>query len=236
MVALVTLVNAVLAWPLRGFVEEPVHKTPAQEVAFDRIDAVWPPEVLIILAFTLFSLGSLIGRYRRTRDPRLAWVIYGACLAVVFALIGSNRSVTSAVQVLEALALVGGIAVAMFRHNLYDIGVVVNRTLVYGGLTAVLAAAYFLSVLLLQLVLSPANDLAIAASTLAVAALFRPARSRVQRVVDRRFYRRKYDAQRTVAAFSGRLRNELSLDALTEELQSVVNETVQPAHVTLWLR
>lgn len=135
--------------------------------------------------------------------------------------------------------LAAAVGVAVFKHRLYEIDLVINRTLVYGLLTAILAGAYVGLVFGFQLVLSPVtneSDLAIAASTLAVAALFRPVRTRVQAFIDRRFYRRKFDKERTIEEFSSHLRDEVDLGQLSSQLVSVVTDTMQPAHVSLWLR
>jgi hypothetical protein len=129
--------------------------------------------------------------------------------------------------------------IAILRHRLYDIDVIVNRTVVYGSLTAVLAATYLVLVVLLQQVLAPItsqSDLAVAASTLSVAALFRPLRRRVQAFIDRRFYRHKYDVALTLESFARTLRTDVDLDSLSEDLIGVVASTMQPAHASLWLR
>ena len=132
------------------------------------------------------------------------------------------------------------IEIAVLRYRLYDIDLVINRTLVYGSLTVALALVYFGSVVGLQRLLSPvvgdSNQFAVVASTLLIATLFGPLRRKVQSFIDRRFYRRKYDARRTLEDFSAKLRDETDLEKLGDDLVRIVRETVQPAHASLWLR
>jgi hypothetical protein len=203
---------------------------------------------LLLLVAIVGSPLSLVIRFRRAgREQRqqIKWLaLAGGVAALIFVVAIAGYEVWTATVadsaiMLSIVALPVAAGVAILRHRLYDIDLVINRTLVYGALTAALAGAYLAGVLLLQLALSPLtedSDLAIAGSTLAVAALFRPLRGRIQELVDRRFYRRKYDAARTLEGFGARLRDEVELDALSGELRGVVSETMQPAHVSLWLR
>lgn len=144
----------------------------------------------------------------------------------------------STVHNLAFLAVPVTLAIAILRHHLWDIDVIIRRTLVYGALTVALGAIYFGGVALLRGLLfgGQSSNISIVASTLAIAALFQPLRTRIRRIIDRRFYRRKYDAARTLAEFGTRLRDEVDLDAVSDDLISVVHETVQPEHVSLWLR
>jgi hypothetical protein len=218
------------------------------------LDLVNAASRAIITALYLAGAGSLLLRLRRSRGIRrqqLKWVAYAATLLVGLLLaVGllEGRRLPPLVQlaadlclfVLGVLGTPTAVAVAILRHRLYDIDRIINRTLVYGLLTAGLGLGYAGSVLVLgQLFGGVTNDppsWAVAGVTLAVAALFRPARRRVQAGVDRLFNRSRYDAARTIEAFSARLREQVGLKPLTVELLAVVDQTMRPTTVSLWLR
>jgi chemotaxis receptor (MCP) glutamine deamidase CheD len=196
------------------------------------------------------SAVSLIVRMRRTgrmERQQIKWLAYGGALVVGAVFIGGvisiwNHNVSIAVVSLGLLGVPIFTGVAITRYRLYEIDIVINRTLVYGALTAALVAAYFGGVAALQAFSRALTgqeqqpQLAIVVSTLVIAALFDPLRRRIQSFIDRRFYRRKYDAQKTLEEFSVKLREETDLEALNEDLMGVVRETMQPAYVSLWLR
>jgi asparagine N-glycosylation enzyme membrane subunit Stt3 len=194
-------------------------------------------------------LAGLMVRFRRRRGrerQQIKWLLAGVALMTVLILAGLGISFglgNTLGDVMVNAALLGplvGIGVALLRHQLYNIDVIIRRTLVYSVLTVLLALVYFGSVVLLQSLVATIeveqSTSVIVFSTLAIAALFSPLRKRVQEVIDRRFYRRKYDAAQTLAAFAAMARDEVDLDALTAELLHVIDKTIQPSHVSLWIR
>ena len=200
---------------------------------------------VVILGGAIAAVASLAFRFRRAgtvERQQIELIAIAAPFAVVCAVLGGITSGTGVEPVFWTLALAlvpGAVTFAILRRGLFDVELLVSRTLVYGLLTVLLGAAYAGLVLAGQAVFSSlagGGDLAIAVSTLVVAALFLPVRGRVQRFVDRRFFRRRYDARRTLDAFAGRLRHQVDLETMTLDLGRVVDETMQPAHVSLWLR
>ena len=190
---------------------------------------------------------ALIVRYRRSaavEREQIKWLAYSGSLAAVSTVASSFAAGDLAIW-LSGLGAVGwglipiAIAIAIFRYRLYGIDVLIRRTLIYAAVSGVLAAAYVGAVALSQAVLArftAGSSVAVAISTLAVVALFQPVRSRIRSAVDRRFYRSKYDAERTLDAFAARCREEVDLDALERELLGVVSETIQPVQASVWLR
>ncbi len=195
------------------------------------------------------SAASLVVRFRRSGSverQQIKWLALAALVipvwfltnAPVEALSKSLFAVMDALLVFAVIPFAAGVAI--LRYRLYDIDVIINRTLVYGALSASLVLVYFGGVVLLQggfrALTGEGSQLAVVASTLTIAALFSPLRRLIQTFIDRRFYRRKYDARETLERFGARLRDETDLDALSDDLVGVVQETMWPAHVSLWLR
>ncbi len=185
--------------------------------------------LVAVLVLMVLGAVAIVQRARHAEAvvrQQLKWFVFPAILLVPALFLS-----------LPAFGVAAGVAI--FRYRLYEVDVLIRRTLVYGALVAALGAAYVAAVVALQFVLAQftsGSSVAVAASTLAVVALFQPLRSRIQRAVDQRFYRSQYDAQRTVDAFALRLRDEIDLDALSAALVGVVTDAVRPLHATLWLR
>jgi hypothetical protein len=197
--------------------------------------------VLFVAGF-LGALASLVVRFARARGlerQQLKWFVYAAGLGVAV-LVVPNPIPGFLAWTLAPVGLSAAAAVAVLRYRLYDIDRIINRTLVYGVLTAVLGLGYAGAVLVLGQLFGGVGERtpswAVAGATLAVAALFQPARRRIQTAVDRRFNRRKYNAAQTIQAFSTRLREQIDLDTLSTELLAVVDQTMEPTQVSLWLR
>jgi hypothetical protein len=257
-----------LAAALAGwFVSQALVPGPLLNAGYESVDNPYGIEALggilrlvgtvssvLLLVTVLASVIAIVLRFLRSGgDERrqIKWVAYAGavvalCLIVQLTVLTVLPETGLLVEVLNlglVVSLTGvplAAGVAILKYRLYEIDTIINRTLVYGVLTALLALVYVGNVVVLQTLFRTLtggdSQLAVVASTLVIAALFNPLRRRIQTLVDRRFYRRKYDAAKTLEAFSARLRDETDLDRLGEELVSAVRETVQPAHVSLWLR
>ena len=241
----------------------PVNEVPGRGIAnpigieglgkIEDLPIVGAVEGLFLLA-ALGAVASVVVRFRRSRGverQQMKWFAYVIVVLIGGSVLTGGLSDLTGVGWLGkfsfALSMMGlmclpiAVGIAILRYRLYEIDLIINRTLVYGPLTATLVLVYFGGVATAQLVFRALTDqqqqpqLAVVVSTLVIAALFNPLRSRIQTFIDRRFYRRKYDARKTLEAFSAKLRDETDLQALSGELTSVVGETMQPAHVSLWL-
>lgn len=251
-VALMVVPMAAAAWPLRGPALANAGMT-LEEIVGDLGATLQRVGIAFNLVSLLISAVSVIMRFRRSRGEerqQLKWLVYAGALTFVVTI---TASPAAPFNVPEAIDLVFGslallalpsipvaVGIAILKHRLYDIDLVINRTLVYGVLTVTLVTVYVSGVVGLQYLFrtltGQESQLAVVASTLAIAALFGPLRRRIQAFIDRRFYRKKYDASKTLAAFGAKLRDETDLHTLSEDLVGVVRETMQPTHVSLWLR
>jgi hypothetical protein len=240
---------AVALWPETAAGFDLTNHPIGIEVATDVVN----PVETILYTLALVAMSSLVVRLRRSKGverQQVKWFAYAvmmlaisAILAyVVFETMGLRWLgwISSVLVIVGVVGLPVAVGIAILRYRLYNIDVLINRTLVYGALTAVLALVYFADIVLFQMLFraltGQESQLAVVVSTLAIAALFNPLRRRIQGFIDRSFYRRKYDAAKTLAAFSAKLREGTDLDALSDDVLAVVQETMQPTHVSLWLR
>jgi hypothetical protein len=245
--AVVIVAGAVSPGPIGG---EPLPGTPQNPLGIGRarqaLDLAEGVAFLVTPALAGVALLALALRFRRaqgTERQQLKWFAYGTFLLLaggVALFLPLSEAVAKVIVAAGLGCFTATLAVAVLRHGLYEIDVIINRTLVYGLLTALLAGVYAAAVLVLGQLFGGVGEhppsWVVAGATLAVAVLFQPARRHIQAVVDRRFNRRKYDAAKTLEAFSARLRDQVDLDTLSTELLAVTNQTMQPTMATLWLR
>jgi hypothetical protein len=232
---------ALLLWPDRGLALLGGWEEAGVSPAALRVLVIGFPLLLVTI---LAAAVSLLLRFRRApgdERQQLKWVAYGAGVLAASGFYGAvvgfrgDNSFAFVIDAVGTLALPVTTGVAVMRYRLYDIDVIINRTLVFGALTAILGLSYFAFVAGISSVAGE-SSVTVAGATLVVAALFRPLRQRIQSLIDRRFYRSKYDAEQTIADFSAKLRGEVDLDSLTSEMTAVIHATVQPTHVSLWIR
>lgn len=258
-VAVATALALVAVTVARALTPGLIHVSPQSSLAVINpvgVAGLWDNPALVGLAFTVVPLGacgvaSVFVRFRRANGlerQQLKWFAYGAAWIPAVGLLGvlldrvAHEVFGSVVAELWPLSVAGipiATGIAILRHRLYDIDVLINRTIVYGALSAALGATYFLAVLALETMLRPltaGSEVAVALSTLVVVALFQPLRRRIQNAVDQRFYRSRYDAARTLDLFGERLRDEVDLEAVRASLLGAVERTVHPAQASVWLR
>jgi len=240
---------SVALWPETAAGFDLVNHPLGIEVATDSVN----PVETILYALGLIAAASLLVRLRHStgvKRQQVKWFTYAAAVLATSAILAYVVSesvgvmwlewVSSMLVLVSVVGLPVAVGIAILRYHLYNIDLLVNRSLVYGSLTAVLAALYFGTIVLLQMLFRAftghESQLAVVASTLAIAALFTPFRRRIQSFIDRRFYRRKYDARKTLEAFSSKLRDETDLDTLSNDLIDVIRETMRPRRLSLWLK
>ena len=248
----------IIAGTIVGAVLSIVFVAPLYLLPFAPDDWEFLPYVLLVSGLLLAGVAAQVYRYRRVSTPaqrqQTKWVVFGFAAAlggylavILLPTVFTGLEPGTLAELAAAAATVGfmlliplSLGLSILRYRLWDIDIVINRTLVYGTLSALLALVYSGGVIGLQLafrvVSGQESQAAVVVSTLAVAALFVPLKRRTQATIDRRFYRKKYDAAKTLAAFSAKLREKRNLDSLNNELVEVVRQTVQPENVSLWLR
>jgi hypothetical protein len=243
-IVVITVLTALVAWPWRGPTLLDPDGIPQDTSA---VAVVFFPAYILLLGCGLACLTALLLRFRRARRverQQLKWLLFASAVTIASLLVvqpgTSNQwelGMLLALPFFPAIPVAAGVAI--LRYRLYEIDRLINRTLVYGLLTAILGLCYAAGSLLFVLVAGAGKEppsWLVAAATLAAAAVFRPVRGRIQAVVDRRFNRRRYHAAKTIEAFSTRLRDEIDLDTLSAELVAVVGQTMEPTQASLWLR